>query len=50
VTPAQVVLRWHLELGITVIPKSARPERIASNLDLSGFSLTPEEVARLNRL
>jgi 2,5-diketo-D-gluconate reductase A len=50
VTPAQVVLRWHLELGIAVIPKSARPERIASNLNLFGFSLTPEEVARINRL
>jgi 2,5-diketo-D-gluconate reductase A len=50
VTPAQVVLRWHLELGITVIPKSTRPERMASNLNLFGFSLTPEEVARLNRL
>ncbi len=50
VTPAQVVLRWHLELGIAVIPKSARPERIRSNLDLFGFSLTPEEMARLSRL
>jgi 2,5-diketo-D-gluconate reductase A len=50
VTPAQVVLRWHLELGIIVIPKSARPERIESNLDLFGFSLTPEEMARLNHL
>jgi 2,5-diketo-D-gluconate reductase A len=50
VTPAQVVLRWHLELGITVIPKSARPERIASNLDLFGFSLDPEDMARLSRL
>jgi 2,5-diketo-D-gluconate reductase A len=50
VTPAQVVLRWHVELGITVIPKSARPERIASNLDLFGFSLTPEEMARISRL
>jgi 2,5-diketo-D-gluconate reductase A len=50
VSPAQVVLRWHVELGITVIPKSARPERIRSNLDLFGFSLTPEEMARLNRL
>jgi 2,5-diketo-D-gluconate reductase A len=50
VTPAQVVLRWHLELGIIVIPKSARPERIEENLDLFGFSLTPEEVAQLNRL
>jgi diketogulonate reductase-like aldo/keto reductase len=50
VTPAQVVLRWHLELGIIVIPKSARPERIESNLDLFGFSLTAEEIARINRL
>jgi 2,5-diketo-D-gluconate reductase A len=50
VTPAQVVLRWHLELGITVIPKSARRDRIESNLDLFGFSLTPEEVDRVNRL
>jgi 2,5-diketo-D-gluconate reductase A len=50
VTAAQVVLRWHLELGITVIPSSVRPEHIESNLDLFGFSLTPEEIARLNRL
>jgi 2,5-diketo-D-gluconate reductase A len=50
VTPAQVVLRWHLELGITVIPKSARRERIASNLNLFGFSLDPEDMARLSRL
>jgi diketogulonate reductase-like aldo/keto reductase len=45
-----VVLRWHLELGIIVIPKSARPERIDSNLDLFGFSLSAEEMAHLNRL
>ncbi len=50
VTPAQVVLRWHLELGIIIIPKSARPERIESNLDLFGFTLTAEEIARINRL
>jgi diketogulonate reductase-like aldo/keto reductase len=50
VTSAQVVLRWHLELGITVIPKSARPERIRSNFDLFDFSLSPEEVARINHL
>ncbi len=49
VTPAQVVLRWHLEIGVTVIPKSARPERIQSNFDLFGFSLTAEEVARIGR-
>jgi 2,5-diketo-D-gluconate reductase A len=50
VTPAQVVLRWHIELGITVIPKSARPERIKSNFDLFGFSLTPEDMSRISRL
>jgi diketogulonate reductase-like aldo/keto reductase len=50
VTPAQVVLRWHLELGIIVIPTSARPERIESNLDLFSFSLTADDMARLNQL
>ena len=50
VTPAQVVLRWHLEIGVIVIPKSARPERIEQNFDLFSFSLTPEEVTRLNHL
>jgi diketogulonate reductase-like aldo/keto reductase len=50
VTPAQVVLRWHLELGITVIPKSGRRDRIESNLDLFGFSLSPDDMARLSRL
>jgi 2,5-diketo-D-gluconate reductase A len=50
VTPAQVVLRWHLDHGITVIPKSSRPERIAANFDLLGFSLTPEEISRIDGL
>jgi diketogulonate reductase-like aldo/keto reductase len=50
VTPAQVVLRWHLEHEITVIPKSADPKRIVSNLDLFGFSLDPAEVARIDAL
>ena len=50
VTPAQVVLRWHLEHGITVIPKSSHPDRIKSNFDLVSFSLTPAEVARLDHL
>jgi 2,5-diketo-D-gluconate reductase A len=50
VTPAQVVLRWHIDIGVIVIPRSARPERIEQNLDLFSFSLTPEEVARLNNL
>jgi 2,5-diketo-D-gluconate reductase A len=50
VTPAQVVLRWHLEHGIAVIPKSSHPGRIAANFDLLGFSLTPAEVASIDAL
>jgi 2,5-diketo-D-gluconate reductase A len=50
VTPAQVVLRWHLDHGIVVIPKSADPKRIEANLDLFGFSLDPQEVARIDAL
>ena len=50
VTPAQVVLRWHLEHEIVVIPKSADPGRMAANLDLFGFSLDPAEVARIDSL
>jgi len=50
VTPAQVVLRWHLEHGIAVIPKSANPKRIVTNLDLFRFSLDPDEVARIDGL
>ncbi len=50
VTPAQVVLRWHLEHDIVVIPKSAQPERIKSNLDIFGFTLTADEIARIDAL
>ena len=50
VTPAQVVLRWHLEHEITVIPKSANPDRIAANIDLFGFSLDPAEVASIDAM
>lgn len=50
VTPAQVVLRWHLEHGIVVIPKSGRTERIRTNFDVYGFSLSAEEVSRIDRL
>ncbi len=50
VSPAQVVLRWHIDTGVIVIPKSARPERIEQNIDIFGFSLTPEEVAILSNL
>jgi diketogulonate reductase-like aldo/keto reductase len=50
VTPAQVVLRWHVEHEIPVIPKSAKPERIAANFDLFGFALTADEVARIDAM
>jgi len=50
VTPAQVVLRWHLEIGVIVIPKAARPEHIEQNFDIFRFSLTPEEVVLINGL
>jgi 2,5-diketo-D-gluconate reductase A len=50
VTPAQVVLRWHLEHGIPVIPKSSHRDRIQMNIAITGFSLSPEEVARIDHL
>jgi 2,5-diketo-D-gluconate reductase A len=50
VTPAQVVLRWHIQHGIPVIPKSAQPDRIASNFALFAFSLSPEEMSALDHL
>jgi 2,5-diketo-D-gluconate reductase A len=50
VTPAQVVLRWHLQHDVVVIPKSTTQERIASNLDVVGFELTGEEMAAIDAL
>lgn len=46
-TPAQVVLRWHLQLGTVAIPKSVTPSRIAENLDVFGFDLGPDEMAAI---
>src|SRR3954462_5608621 len=42
-TPAQVILRWHLELGNVVIPKSVTPARISENIEVFDFNLTPED-------
>ncbi|MEW2507772.1 aldo/keto reductase, partial [Amycolatopsis sp. NPDC047767] len=49
-TPAQVVLRWHLQLGNVVIPKSVTPSRVAENLDVFDFTLTDADVAALSAL
>ncbi|WP_336854524.1 aldo/keto reductase [Sinomonas albida] len=50
VTPAQAVLRWHTQQGLVAIPKSASPQRLAENLDVFSFDLTPEELAALDAL
>ncbi|GAA0477596.1 aldo/keto reductase [Streptomyces olivaceiscleroticus] len=46
-TPAQVVLRWHLQLGNVVIPKSATPSRIKENFDVFGFELDADDMQAL---
>ncbi|MFE3019626.1 aldo/keto reductase [Streptomyces sp. NPDC059256] len=49
-TPAQVVLRWHLQLGNVGIPKSVTPSRIRENLDVFGFELDADDLAALKAL
>ncbi|MCV7286389.1 aldo/keto reductase [Mycolicibacterium wolinskyi] len=49
-TPAQVLIRWSVQLGNIVIPRSANPDRIASNLNVFDFELTEDEMASLNGL
>ena len=49
-TPAQVILRWHLQHGILTIPKASSRERISSNLDIFGFALDDAHVAALDAL
>lgn len=50
VTPAQAVLRWHLQKGVIVFPKSVRAERLRENLDVFGFELTEAEIAAIDAL
>jgi 2,5-diketo-D-gluconate reductase A len=49
-TPAQVVLRWHLQLGLIPIPKTSKPRRLKENIDVFDFSLTQEDMDRLDAL
>ncbi|MCU0900425.1 MAG: aldo/keto reductase [Cypionkella sp.] len=49
-TPAQVILRWHVQLGCSVIPRSGNPARLAQNIDVFDFALTEEEMAAMAAL
>jgi diketogulonate reductase-like aldo/keto reductase len=49
-TPAQVVLRWHLDNGIVAIPKTVSPQRMRENIDILGFELDADDLARIARL
>jgi diketogulonate reductase-like aldo/keto reductase len=49
-TPAQVIIRWHLQHQVVVIPKSTHVDRIRSNADVAGFALSQEEMATLDSL
>ena len=49
-TPAQVVLRWHVQLGVLPIPKSANPARRQENLGIADFQLDDADIAAINQL
>lgn len=50
VSPAQAIIRWHLQLGGALIPKSTHPHRLAENLDVEGFSLSDDDMAQIAAL
>ena len=49
-TPAQVILRWNIDLGVIAIPKSVTAGRIQANIDIFDFALTAEEMAAIDGL
>jgi len=49
-SPAQVILRWNIDLGIVAIPKSVTPSRIQANIDIFDFALTADEIAAIDAL
>lgn len=49
-TPAQIVLRWHIELGLVPVPKSENPQRLRENIAVFDFTLTSEDVDRISAL
>jgi len=49
-TPAQIVVRWHVQLGLATVPKSSDPQRLRQNLEVFDFELTAEDVAALSAL
>lgn len=49
-TPAQIILRWHLQNGIAIIPKSVHQDRIEANADIFDFKLSPTEMQHIDAL
>jgi len=49
-TPAQIVLRWHIQHGLSIIPKSVHPKRIAENFDIFNFTLTADDISAIDAM
>ena len=49
-SPTQIVLRWHVQLGLVAIPRSSNPGRIAENIDIFDFELTEQEMSKISAL